>query len=71
MKQFVCNTKIISGDNALDALKTLDAKRVMVVTDPFFMENGTAEKITKLAGAEQTEIFHKIQPDPSGDGILL
>ena len=38
MKQFVCNTKIISGENALDALKTLDAQKVMVVTDPFFME---------------------------------
>ena len=38
MKQFVCNTKIISGENALDALKTLDAQKVLVVTDPFFMD---------------------------------
>ena len=65
MKQFVCNTKIISGENALDALKTLDAQKVMVVTDPFFMENGTAAAIAKRTGAAQISYFDKVAPDPS------
>ena len=65
MKQFICNTKIISGDNALDALKTLDAKKVMMVTDPFFMKNGTAAAIAQRTGAPQVSYFDKVVPDPS------
>ena len=65
MKQFVCNTKIISGENALDALKTLDAQKVMVVTDPFFMENGTAAAVAQRTGAAQISYFDKVAPDPS------
>ena len=65
MKQFVCNTKIISGENALDALKTLNARKVMVVTDPFFMENGTAAAIAQRTGAAQISYFDKVAPDPS------
>ena len=65
MKQFVCNTKIISGIGALDALKTLDAKKVMVVTDPFFMENGTAAAIAARTGASEVNYFDKVAPDPS------
>ncbi len=65
MKYFEASTRIIAGDGALDALKEFGAKRLMVVTDPYFYENGTAARLAALSGAEYTEIFHKIQPDPS------
>ena len=65
MKQFVCNTKIISGEDALDVLKTLDARKVMVVTDPFFAQSGTASAIAKRTGAAQICYFDKVAPDPS------
>jgi len=65
LKQFVCNTKIISGEGALDVLKTLDAKKVMVVTDPFFQKNGTAAAVGARTGASQISYFDKIAPDPS------
>ena len=65
MKQFVCNTKIVSGEDALDVLKTLDARKVMVVTDPFFTKNGTAQAIGEKTGAAQISYFDKVAPDPS------
>ena len=64
MEQFVCGTRIISGDGAVSALGTLGAKRVLVVTDPFFYENGAAERVAKATGAETWEIFHQVIPDP-------
>ncbi len=65
METFFCKTRIVSGENALEALKTLGCKTLLLVCDPYFMENGTAEKIAQLTGAQKREIFHKIQPDPS------
>lgn len=65
MKCFESSTRIIAGEGALHALKEFGAKRVLVVADPFFYENGTAARIGELAGAEQTRIFSKVQPDPS------
>ena len=65
MEQFSCKTKIISGPGAVSVLETLGTKRLLLVADPFFVKNGTADRIAALAKAEKTEIFHKIQPDPS------
>ena len=64
MERFVCGTKIISGAGAVESLGALGAKRVLVVTDPFFYENGTAAQVGKLTGAEAVEIFHQVAPDP-------
>ena len=65
MEQFFCKTKIISGPGALEALGDMGIRKALVVTDPYFMENGQAQRIAKLSGADQTEIFHEITPDPS------
>ena len=64
MEQFSCKTKIYAGPGSLSVLATLGCKRLLLVTDPFFHKNGTAQRIAELAKAEQTEIFHKIVPDP-------
>ena len=45
MESFSCKTKIISGSGAVSALENLHAKRLLLVTDPFFMKNGTAQRI--------------------------
>ncbi len=65
MKQFQCDTKIIVGTGTIAALRDWHAKRLLVVTDPFFSKNGTAQRLTQLSGAEKTEIFDKVAPDPS------
>ena len=61
---FCCRTKIISGSGAVAALKDLAARRLMLVTDPYFAENGTASRIAAASGAEKVEIFKEVAPDP-------
>ena len=65
MEQFFCKTKILSGPGSLRALAELHIKRLLIVSDPYFHENGTANHIAHISKAEQTEVFHKVVPDPS------
>jgi alcohol dehydrogenase class IV len=65
MKEFISGTKIVCGAGAVQALKDVNAKRLMVVTDPFFAKNGTAQRIAEAAKAEQVQIFDQVAPDPS------
>ena len=65
MNTFECPTRIVSGEGALSYMQKLDAKCLLVVTDPFFAKNGTAERVCQLSGAEKTEIFSQVAPDPT------
>ena len=65
MTEFSCKTRILSGAGALGQVKELGSKRLFVVTDPYFMENGTAKKIERFSGAETTQIFSGVKPDPA------
>ena len=65
MEVFSCGTKIIAGAGAVSALADWKAKRLYVVTDPYFMKNGTAKRVADGAKAEQTEFFDAVTPDPS------
>lgn len=62
---FESRTKIVAGAGAVGYLGSMGAKRVFLVSDPFFFENGTAARIAAQAKAEQVEIFHKVVPDPT------
>ena len=64
MEEFHPGTRIVSGSGAVSALGTLGARRLFLVTDPYFAKNGTAEKIARASGAETVEIFDRVQPDP-------
>jgi len=65
MERFSCKTQILSGPGAVAAVSGMGIKRLVLVADPYFMENGTARRIGQMSGAEQVEIFHKVMPDPS------
>lgn len=65
MEEFSLPTKIVAGPGAVSALEHFGAKRLFLVTDPFFMKNGTAQRIAALSGAGQVEYFDGVQPDPS------
>lgn len=65
LEEFICRTKIVSGAGAVAALGEWKAKRLFLVTDPYFMKNGTAQRVAKAAGCEETEYFDQIQPDPT------
>ena len=65
MEEFFCKTKILAGAGAVSALSSLGKKRLFLVADPFFVKNGTAKRIVELSRCECSEIFDKIQPDPT------
>ena len=65
MEQFSCKTKILAGSGAVSCLGKLGAKRLLMVTDPYFMKDGTARRVAEAAGAEVYEIFDGVQPDPT------
>lgn len=60
MEQFSCSSRILCGAGAAKKLKEMDLGRVLIVTDPFFYKNGTAQTL-----ADGTvEYFHEVAPDP-------
>ncbi len=65
MEQYCCTTNIISGPGTVAQLRQLGRKRLFLVTDPYFYENGVAQRLAQSAGAEAVEIFHKVVPDPT------
>ena len=65
MEEFSCKTKLICGSGAVSRLADFQAKRLFLVSDPFFVKNGTAQKIADGAKCSAVEIFDKIQPDPT------
>ena len=65
MERFFCKTRIIAGPGSLATLSELHIKRLLIVADPYFIENGTANHIAHISKAEHTEVFSKVVPDPS------
>ncbi len=65
METFQCPTRLIAGPGAVSALRTLHAKKLFLVTDPYFAKNGTADRILAAAGAAETAVFDGVRPDPS------
>ena len=63
MNEFFCATRILAGE-AGQVLSSLKPKRLLVVTDPYFEENGTARRLAEASGAESWELFSEVQPDP-------
>ena len=64
MEEFSCKTRIYAGAGAISALSQWRGKRAFLVTDPFFVRNGWAEKLkAQLGGA--VEVFDGVQPDPT------
>ena len=65
MGEFYCKTKLIFGAAALEWLQKRRCERLLLVTDPYFMENGWAERIAEMVQATKTQIFSKVKPDPT------
>lgn len=67
MERFSCRTEIISGAGAVSCLGELGAKRLFLVTDPYFQKNGMAARVAAAAKAQAVEIFDGVAPDPTVD----
>ena len=65
MEQFSCKTTIISGAGAVAALEKIAVKRLLLVTDSYFMNNGTAKRVAEAAKAETVCFFDQVKPDPT------
>lgn len=65
MEEFSCKTRIISGSGTIGALGKLEARRLFLVTDPYFMKNGVAQRVVEASGCAQSEIFDSVKPDPT------
>ncbi len=71
MTEFVCGTRIVMGSGAVQALKEWNARRLLVVADPYFAKNGTAKRIAELSGCPEWEIFDEVKPDPTAELAAL
>lgn len=65
--QFHCPTRIVTGPDALDYLRTIRASRVLVVTDSFFSGSGKALEIGQRVPGARVEIFDQVTPDPPAE----
>ena len=58
-------TRVYAGAGAVSVLGSFGAKRVFVVTDPFFHQNGVAARVGAACRAEAVEYFAGVKPDPT------
>ena len=65
--EFYCKTRIVAGSGALKEIKSLNIRRLLLVCDPFFAQNGWSQRIKELSGAEHFEVFDQIIPDPTAE----
>ena len=65
MEKFLCETAIYAGSGTISVLGDFGAKRLFLVSDPFFVKNGTADRVIAASGCEASEIFDGVKPDPT------
>ena len=65
MQRFFCQTEIVYGAGALDALQEETVHSVLIVSDPFFAKNGEAARIGALIPGASVTIFGEVTPDPT------
>ncbi len=62
MQAFDAQTRILTCAGGAQQVEQLHIRRLLVVSDPYFVQNGTAQNIAR---AETVEIFGEVAPDPS------
>ena len=65
LERFGIGTKIFAGAGAVNVLADFGGKRVFVVTDPYFYQNGTAARIGAACKATEVAYFTEVKPDPT------
>ena len=72
MKKFEIVTQIYFGEQALDRLKMLDAKRILIISDPFAVSSGLIAHLTRRLDQTNVEyeIYDDVVPDPPIDKVV-
>ncbi|AKN30418.1 alcohol dehydrogenase [Clostridium carboxidivorans P7] len=66
MNTFSVKPKIYFDNGSVEYLKNIKNKKVCIVTDPFMLKSGAADKIISILKSNKVEyeIFSEIKPDP-------
>ena len=66
MDRFDLKTKIFFGDNALDRLRDNPYDRILVIADPFVVESGMINSLTRRLDEAHKEyhVYSDVIPDP-------
>ena len=64
MKEFSFSTRIFFGEGALERLRKVEDKRVMIVTDRFMANVGVPDKVAGYLTRCQVSVFDGVVPDP-------
>ena len=65
MQEFYCKTRVIFGKDAWQWLSGHRWARLLLVTDPYFVKSGWAQRIADRVSAEKKEIWGQVTPDPT------
>ncbi len=65
MKEFSFSTRIYFGEGALDRLKKVKNKTVMIVTDKFMASIGIVERISSYLTNCEISVYDGVIPDPT------
>ncbi len=65
MEQFCVRTQVVSGADSLALLGQLGCQRLLIVADPYFVENGWISRILQAAGVTQSRVFDRVVADPT------
>ncbi len=70
MEEFFSRTTICFGREALQYLRRYEARRCMIVADPFLVETGMVDQITEHLTKGQFQIYSKVVPDPPMELVI-
>lgn len=68
MEEFSFSTRIFFGEGALERLRRVQDKKVMIVTDRFMAGIGVPDKVAGHLTRCQVSVFDGVVPDPPHRG---
>ena len=64
MQEFSFSTRIFFGEGALERLRRVEGRRVLIVTDRFMVQVGAVEKVVSYLSRCEVTVFDGVVPDP-------
>lgn len=65
MNMFYLRSRIFFGEDALSALKDLEANKIAIFTDAFLQKSGVVDRVASMISqASEVRVFSEIRPDP-------
>lgn len=64
MQEFSFSTRIFFGEGALERLRRVEGRKVMIVTDPFMAKLGVPDRVAEHLTRCSVTVFDGVTPDP-------